>query len=252
MDAAIASFRVQRPFLADLTTFSKDFSRRDARAARRAAAAQPGARDRHAACSSGVPRAQRRARARRSTRSATSPRRRRPTPRSAALTAHGHHAQPAAALLRPVRDGLQRAELLLHLPRRALLRARHAPARRSARCSTSPAPQDDSARLDGRRRAGQRQERQAGHAAVRCRTSRTARRSRPTAAPTARPASAATSSATRASTRSKYKIDPRPADARRRRARRSRAARGCRRARRSRPSPRPARTRPCPRRSGER
>ncbi len=78
MDAAIESFRVQRPFLAELTTFSKDFSRRDRGAARRAAghstaALETGTRVQQQAC----PQLNERARGRRSTRSTTSPRRRR-------------------------------------------------------------------------------------------------------------------------------------------------------------------------------
>ena len=48
LDVGTESFRVQRPFLDDLTAFSKDFSGADARAARRAAAGQPRGRDRHA------------------------------------------------------------------------------------------------------------------------------------------------------------------------------------------------------------
>ena len=133
------SFRVQRPFLADLTTFSKDFSGATHELRGALPDAQPGARDRHAGAAARVPRAQRRLEDTFDALRDLAESRRHQRRASAALTAHGHHAQPAAALLRPVRDGLQRAELLLHLPRRALLRARHAPARPSARCSTSPA-----------------------------------------------------------------------------------------------------------------
>ena len=97
----------------------------------------------------------------------------------------------------------------------------------SARCSTSPAPQDDGLGTMGADEPGQRQERRPGDAAVRRRTSRTAPRSTPTAAPTARPASAATSSARRGVFPKQYQdrraTRARPAS----RARRSPAARRC-------------------------
>ena len=160
---------------------------------------------------------------------------------------HRHHAQPAAALLRPVRDGLQLLQLLLHLPRRALLRARH------HRLGPARAGQHDRqagglARLDGRRRARQRRGRAGGDAAVRAGPAVRRRRDAQTAAPTARPASAATSSATRASSRPSTRSPAtraRPAC----RARPSPAARACPRARPSPPSPRPASTPTCRSRS---
>ena len=123
----------------------------------------------------------------------------------------GHHAQPAAALPRPVRDGLQLLELLLDVRRRALLRARRhrlGPARaaqprpaarttRSARWAPTSPPTAT---------AGPR-----GHAAVRAGPA-LRRRGRPrTAAPTARPASAASSSDQARFFPDQYKIarDPR-------------------------------------------
>ena len=189
---------------AELTTFSKDFSGATERAARRAARHQPGARDRHA-------RPAQRARAQRAARGHV---RRARGPDLGAVDQRrdpradrdGHHAQPAAALLRPVRHGLQRPELLLHLPRRALLRGRqHRPV--AARAAQLRRPAGRLARLDGRRRAGQRPARSSRATSSTCTATRTARRSRPTGAPTARPASAATSSATPASTTSKFKIE---------------------------------------------
>ena len=78
---------------------------------------------------------------------------------------HGHDAQPAAALLRPVRHRLQRPDLLLHLPRRALLRGRqHRPVAARAAQLRRPAGRLD--RRDRRRRAGQRQRGQGGQQAV--------------------------------------------------------------------------------------
>ena len=163
MDAAIASFRVQRPFLRELTTFSEDFS--GATAELRGAlpdvnpALETGTRDPAAG-----PRAQREARGhvqgdRRPDLGAVDQRR---DPRA---DRDRHHAQPAAALLRPVRHGLQRPELLLHLPRRALLRGRqHRPV--AARARQHRRPPGRLARLDRRRRAGQRQRGHRGQQAV--------------------------------------------------------------------------------------
>ena len=164
MDAAIESFRVQRPFLAELTAFSKDFSGATAGAARRAAGHQPGARDRHARPDARCPRSTSELE---DTFDALHDLTSAPSTNAAHPRAHrdGHHAQPAAALLRPVRDRLQRAELLLHLPRRALLRARqHRPG--AARAAQLRRPAGRLARLDGRRRAGQRPGGQAGQHAV--------------------------------------------------------------------------------------
>ena len=154
MDAGISSFRVQRPFLAHLTAFSKRLLRRDARAARRAARHQPGARDRDA---HPAPRARAQQEARGHVRRAPGPDLRAVHERRAPRADRdGHDAQPAAALLRPLRHGLQRAELLLHLPRRALLRARQH-RRGPARARQLGGPAGRLAGLDGRRPAGQRQ-----------------------------------------------------------------------------------------------
>ena len=163
MDAAISSFQVQRPFLRELTDVLRGLLGRDQRAARRAARHQPGARDRHAGPEA-RPRAQREARGH--VRGAQGPdlgavdQRRDPR-----ADRHRHHAQPAAALLRPVRHGLQRPDLLLHLPRRALLRGRQH-RRVAARAAQLRRPAGRLDRLDRRRRAGQRQRGQGGQQAV--------------------------------------------------------------------------------------
>ena len=123
LDAAIASFRVQRPFLDDTDRVLARLLGATPRAARRAADAQP-------ALEIGTPvqrrsvAAQRRPRRTRSARSRTSSRR--PTTAGAlrGLTATVSTLNPQLRFLRPVRDGLQHPELLLDLPRRALLRAR--------------------------------------------------------------------------------------------------------------------------------
>ena len=139
MDTAIASFRVQRPFLDRPDDVLHGLLGRDATScAARCPTINP-------ALEIGTPVQQRGARAQRaarrtpSTRSATSPRRRRPTPRIRALTATVTTLNPQLRFYGPFVTVCNAPELLLHLPRRALLRGRHAPARRSARCSTSPA-----------------------------------------------------------------------------------------------------------------
>ena len=118
----------------------------------------------------------------------------------------GHDAQPAAALLRPVRHGLQRLELLLDLPRRALLRARldrpvparaaqHRPAARTTRSARWAPTSRPTARRSSRATRST------------CTATPTAPRSPPTGARTARPASAATSSATPRFYDKKFKIE---------------------------------------------
>ena len=130
--------------------------------------------------------------------------------------------------------------LLLHLPGRALLRARH-DRLRAARAANTAGPQDDGVGSMGADEPANGAGREGGHGAVRARTSRTPPRSRPTGAPTARPASAAGSSATPAAwTRSTSRTSTRARPARR--ARRSSARRACPRARRTRRRPRPATT----------
>ena len=193
LDAATESLRVQRPFLDRPRPRSRGLLGRDRGAAGRAAAAQRRDRRRHAVQKRAVD-AQRRARPRRSTSVrdlAEAPGHERGAARA---DRDGHHAQPAAALLRPVRDGLQLLELLLDVPRRALLRARqHRP--RPARARQHGRPPGGQLGLDGRRRARQRRGRARGQRRSTRRASRTAPPSAPTAAPTARPASAASSSA---------------------------------------------------------
>ena len=108
-----------------------------------------------------VPRAQRRARKTLDARRATSPRRRRPTPRCAALTATVTTLNPQLRFYGPFVTVCNSLELLLHLPRRALLRARQHRLG-AARAAQLRRPAGRLARRDGRRRAGQRQGRQAG------------------------------------------------------------------------------------------
>ena len=164
MDVAIESFRVQRPFLANLEGFGDDFAPATAEL-RGALPTLNRAVDVAIPVNKRAPRAQRGAR--QDARPAARARRgaghaaRRPRPRR-----DRHHAQPAAEVLRPVRDGLQLAELLLHLPGRALLRAGH-DRLRAARARQHGRPAGRRRRLDGRRRARQRPERQGGHGAVR-------------------------------------------------------------------------------------
>ena len=163
LDVAIASFRVQRPFLRRADRVLRGLLRRDPRAARRAARRQPGARDRHPRP---APRAGAQREARGHVRRARGPDLRAVDERRPARADRdGHDAQPAAALLRPVRHRLQRPELLLHLPRRALLRARQdRPV--PARAANIDRPPGRLARLDGRGRAGQRQRGHRGQQAV--------------------------------------------------------------------------------------
>ena len=205
MDVAIESFRVQRPFLADLEGFGEDFS--PATADLRDALPTL-----NRAVKTGIPVQQRAARPQRGARQDARPaarallgaRHAAGAPRAGATV---DDAQPAAALLRPVRDGLQLPELLLHLPRRALLRARQhrlgaaraaqPPPRRttaSARWAPTSRP---TARAPRARRSSRR-------------TSPTPRRSRPTARRTARRASAAGSSATPSGLDPQYRANLNP------------------------------------------
>ena len=237
MDAAIESFRVQRPFLADLTTFSKDFSGATARAARRAADAQPRRSRSARRCRSACPR---------STSELERDARRAPRPRPRRRATNAAHPRRSTATVTTLNPQLRFYGPYVTVCNAPNYFFTYLAEHFSEADSTGSAQrallnfagqQDDSLGSMGADEPANGKSVKQGNDAVPARTSRTARRSRPTGAPTARPASAASSSATRASTTSKYKIDQRPAHARRRRARRSRAARACRRARRSRAIP---------------
>ena len=138
MDAAIASFRVQRPFLADLTTFSKDFSGATAELRGALPDDQPGARDRHARPEAGA-RAQQAPRGH--VRRAPRPdrRRRRPTPRirGADRARSPRSTRSCASTARSSRSATRRTTSSPTSPSTSPRPT--APARRSARCSTSPA-----------------------------------------------------------------------------------------------------------------
>ena len=137
MDVAIESFRVQRPFLANLEGFGKDFAPATAelrgalptlnRAIDKAIPVQRRAPELNEELGKTLDQLRELAAGARHAA-------RRPRPRR-----DGHDAQPAAALLRPVRDGLQLAQLLLHLPGRALLRARHDRLRAARAAQHAPA-----------------------------------------------------------------------------------------------------------------
>ena len=242
-DVGIESFRVQRPFLADL-------DRASARTSRGATAELRGALPTlNRAVEVGMP--VQRARARRSTRScgktldqlrelAEAPG---TQPGVRGLDRDRHHAQPAAALLRPVRDGLQLLRTTSSRTSPSTSPSRTRPAPPSARCSTRPArrttalgsmgadePANGEGVTEGTPQYAQDQPYGAGDHAGRARRLRD------------RPARLR-SSATRAASRRQVQIEPRPAHARRAGPDLRRPRRACPRARRSPPSRRPARTR---------
>ena len=245
LDVGTESFRVQQPFLDDLTAFSKDF----AGATDELRGALPPV---NRAVEVGTPVQERSVKLNdelRKTLGTVQGRRRGARHQRGAARPHrdGHDAQPAAALLRPVRDGLQLLELLLDVPGRALLRAGHDRVS-PARAGQHDGPPGGLARLDGRRRAGQRQGRDRGHAAVRAGPA-VRRRDRPGRQRRLRGRPARLRRAPGALLPEAVQDRPRPAlgrpagpDVHRPRAR----ARG---ARRSPPSRRPARTRRCRARS---
>ena len=186
------SLRVQRPFLDDTAAFSRDLARRR-RTSCAARCRASTARSRSARrCSRRSVAAQRRARRTRSTRCSDLAEHADDQRGAARPDRHGDHAQPAAALPRPVPDGLQLLELLLDVRRRALLRARPdaAPPQRALLNSRRPS-QDNGVGAIGRRRAGQRREhaRHRRRHAVPARPAVRRRGRRRRHAPTARPAS---------------------------------------------------------------
>ena len=171
LDAAIASLRVQRPFLAEL-----DDVLRGLLAARRAElrGALP---DINPALEAGT-RVQQ-ARARRSTSGsrtrfdalhdlAAAPSTNAAHPRA---DRDGQDAQPAAALLRPVRDGLQLRRTTSGRTSPSTSPRPTAPAWRSARCSTSPASRTTRSARWAPTQPANGEERRAGQQAVPARAS---------------------------------------------------------------------------------